>query len=154
MGLQAKTVPDVGRIILAGLMAMGAELKTALASSKMRLFKSEIVSLVGITKALLEASEADYDGYTPGGVTVTAFNDPFKDDNGSVLVTSPVTQFNFVDADPTEETNIIGGAWLEDAAGIVRAVVLFDDAEPMETNDNSIPVVLSFRIGEVPEVEE
>jgi len=151
MSLQSKVIPDDGVIPTAGKMKQGAELKTALAAGKMRLFKSTLPNIDGVTKATLEAQEADYDGYVAGGIAVAAVQDPFVDDNGSVLVLTPLVQFNFVSEDPTVSTNTIRGAWYEDAAGVVRGVILFDEVQDMETDDNSIPVVIAWRIGDLPE---
>jgi hypothetical protein len=78
-------------------------------------------------------------------------NDPYLNGNGSVLVTTPLTQFNFVSEEPTVSVNDIRGAWYEDAAGVVRGVILFDEVQEMETDDNGIPVVMAWRIGDLPE---
>lgn len=150
MGLQSKVVPDAGEFTTPGLMALGAELKTALAAGKLRLFKSSLATLTGLTADLLDTHEADYDGYVAGGIAVAAVNDPYVDANNSVLVTAPLTQFNFVSAAPTVSTNTIGGAAYEDAAGVIRGAIMFDEPIEMATNDDSIPVVIAWRLGEVP----
>lgn len=151
MGLQAKTIPDDGVVSLEGLMKEGADLQTSLAAGKLLLFKDTLTTLTGLTAAILAAQEADFDGYTAGGVAVATVNDPYEDTNGSVLVTAPLKQFNFVSAAPTVNTNSIGGAAYVDAAGVVRGAFLFDAPVSMALNTDSIPVVMTWRIGAVPE---
>lgn len=137
--------PDKAVVTTEGLMKDGAAFQTALVSSKMRLFKATELNLTETTtKAELEAAECDYDGYAEGGITVTAMNDPHVDEDGGVVVLSPVVQFNYVD-DTAHVANSVGGFWLEDAAGVVRISGEFTTAQPMAGNTQSIPVVAGRR---------
>lgn len=142
-------IPDVGLKPRAALMTEGAALKTALALSKLRLFKSSFgTPSVNTTLAALVASEADFSGYAAGGNTITAFGDPYSDPEGpGVLIVAPTSQFNFLDPDPDPAvTNEIGGFFLVDAAGALRAVVAFDDVASMASNDDSLPIVVGMRV--------
>lgn len=146
MPLQSKVVPDEGVKPIETLMLEGAELKTALAGGKLRLFKAGTALDILTTTDNLVASEADYDGYTAGGVAVAAANDPYIDGIESVVVTLPLVQFNYTDgADHVHNT--IGGAFYCDAAGKVRGAFEFDTSVNMASNSDSIPVVMAFRLG-------
>lgn len=142
-------IPDVGVRPRETLMTEAAALQTALALSKVRLFKSSF-GIPNINTAVtdLEAAEADFSGYTAGGNTVTAFGQPYNDpESAGVLIVAPTTQFNFVDPDPDPAvTNEIGGFWIEDATGNLRGVVAFEDAVNMASNENSLPIVVGFRV--------
>lgn len=146
MGVQVVVVPDDGVKSLETLMQEGAELKTALAGCELRLYKAGVVGPTFATSlAVLDENEADYDGYTAGGVTVAAVGDPYEAGaTGGVLVTVPSVQFNYVDAggDPNE----IGGAYLVDANGKLRGVAEFAEPVTMANNSNSIVVSMSFRL--------
>lgn len=120
------------------------ELKTVLALSKVRLFKDSLVPSVSTVKADLEAAEADYDGYTAGGETITAFLGELLDPAGGASITAPTVQFDFVSANPTVNTNNVGGFWLEDAAGAVRVIGTFAAPIPMEFNGQGFPLNLKL----------
>lgn len=111
-----------------------------MALSKLHLFKAEVLTL-GPTTTLAElaAAEAAYDGYTAGGVTVTAFNDPVFESGTGAVVHGPLTQFNYVDAGGDPET--IAGWYITDAAGILRGAGELDEPQVMGTNDDGIPVI-------------
>lgn len=143
--LQTMIAPDKAVVTTEGLMKDGAAFQTALALSKMRLFKSTEMNLTeNTTKAQLVAAECDYDGYAAGGIAVTALNDPFIDESGGVVVLSPVVQFNYVD-DVGHVANTVGGFWLEDAAGVVRISGEFATPQNMAGNTQSVPVVAGRR---------
>lgn len=142
-------IPDVGIKPRAALMQEGAELKTALAASKLRLFTDALGGLgVNTTLADLVAAEADFSGYTAGGNTIAAFGDPYADTNRpGVLIVAPTSQFNFTDPDPDPAvTNNIKGFFLVDSTGKLRGAVEFDQVVPMSTNDCSLPIVVAFRL--------
>lgn len=145
--LQAQTIPDTGLKPLAALFAEAVALKTALAGGKLRLAKSDAIAPgAPITLAALVAGEADYNGYTAGGVTIANFNDPYRDDETSYVLSSPLTQFNFVADDPLV-TNSILYAFYVDATDVLRGVMVLSETQPMADDTHSIPVVMSFRVG-------
>lgn len=121
------------------------EKQTALALSKVRLFKSSLTPTPSTTKADLVAAECDYDGYTAGGEAITAFLDPLLDPAGGASITAPTVQFAWSHV-ATDVGNLVGGAWLEDAAGKVRLVMPFAEDVPMEGPAQGFP--LNLKIGE------
>ena len=75
-----QVVPDVGVKPLASRVTEAVALQTALVNSKLALFKAGVVTLSPVTtKALLDANECDFDGYTTGGQTIAAWGDPLVD---------------------------------------------------------------------------
>lgn len=153
MVVQSRITPDNGVKPLESLMQEGAELKTALALCKVRLYQGAFPLLSITTLAELEAAEADFSGYPAGGIEVTAAGDPYIGDNDSVFVTLPLVQFNHSVGSPNVE-NEIGGAFVVDANDVLRGVVAFDSLQPMANNSHAIPVVVTFRVGQVPESDE
>lgn len=142
-------LPDVGIVTTESLMTEAAELQAALAASTVVLFKDSMPAITGeTTAAVVLANECDFDGYTPGGNTITAFGDPFEDPDGDgVLIVAPTTQFNYETpevGDPV--TNLVKGFALLDADGNLRGVRVYDDVIPMEDDSDSIPVVIARRI--------
>jgi hypothetical protein len=101
-------------------------IKTALALSKLRFTKEGLVITQFTTIAQLEANEADFDGYTAGGYTLTAWTGPLKADVGGAVITSPLVNVAYGPAGDPPVTNSIGGWWIEDAAGNVRTAGNFD----------------------------
>lgn len=150
MAVQVRVVPDHGAKPTVTKLAEGVALQTALIDCKVRLFVTglSITDSVGI--AALEAAEATFSGYPTDGIEVEAVGEPYLNGNGSVLVTVPLVQFNHVVGSPNVE-NTVAGAWVENAAGALMGVVVFEDPVDMATNGDSIPVVISFRIGTSPD---
>lgn len=146
MSVQARTVPDDGVRPLVAKWADGVALKASLALCEVRLMKAEELTIGEvITVAELDAIEADYSGYTTGGVTVTAAGDPYLDDDGVVCVTLPSVQFNHTPAVPNV-TNMIRGAYVVDAAGVLRGVVEFTEPQVMAGAMNSIVANVTFKV--------
>src|ERR1043165_4893498 len=99
-----------------------AVVQANLALSKLRLFDGTLVPTVITTKAELEAAETNLTGYPSGGYTLTAWADPNLVSGGGAVITSPVGAVNYASGDAA----VIGGGWIEDADGNVRAVFIFD----------------------------
>lgn len=118
------------------------EMRTALALSKVRLFNQAFVPTVSTTKTELEAAEADYTGYTAGGETITAWLPAVFAPSGGAMISSPTVQFDV--SGPVVDTDIVGGFWLEDASGDVRAIGQFAAPIPMETLGQGFPLNLSL----------
>jgi len=138
--------PDVGVNPLESKVAEALALQTALVNSKLRLFKAGTIAVIdGVTKALLEANECDFDGYTAGGLTIAAWGDPYVDNvEGDVLLSAPSKQFNYVDA--AAVSNEVGGWFLVDAAGNLRGVAEFDEPITMDDDLDAIVLVITRRI--------
>ena len=144
--IETKIIPDDGIRPKEAKLKEAADLKTSLAAGKMMLFKQGAVAINDLTSAAdLAAGEADFDGYTTGGIAVANFGDPILDTDGTVLVVSPLVQFNYTDG-VDHVSNEIGGAAYIDAGTKVRGVVQFDPPVTLATNDDGVPVVLAFRV--------
>lgn len=127
--------PNAGQMWLAGIT------KTALANSVVSLFQNTITPTVLTTKAELEAAEADYDGYA--AKTVTAWGDPFLGSQGAAIQ-MPIQQFQ-----PTGSTtpNLINGAWIETAGGVLVAIIVFPATVTMGSTSDAIPLSEILRFG-------
>lgn len=135
---------------LAATIQDATERQTALAMSKVRLYQSTLNPTPSTTAAELAAAEADYSDYTPGGETITAFLAPILNPAGGASISAPTVQFDVTSAAPAVG-NLIGGAWLEDAAGKVRLVMPFAAPVPMEVQGQGFPlnVTIGFPTGQV-----
>lgn len=115
-------MPDSQFYTQQAALAKAGEIKTALALSKLCLFKADLSPNQFTTKAELEAAECDFDGYTSGGYTLTAWTGPLIDPNGGAILTSPLVNIAYGPAEDPPVTNSVGGWWIEDASGDVRLV--------------------------------
>jgi len=123
------------------------KVKTLLANSKLALFRNTLVPNVNTPKASFTGAEADYDGYTAGGVTVTAFSGPFFDPAGGASIVSPNEYFAWVH-DTDDVGNLIGGWWLEDSTGLVWAYGTFPEPISMAAAGDAIPMVITLTEGQ------
>jgi hypothetical protein len=117
-----------------GAFATASREQTALANSKIRLFKSNITPTAGMTQQDLIDIEADYDDYPAGGATVTAMLNPLADPTGGASIQSPLTQFVCTGAQTTPNT--IYGWWHETGAGVIVAGGTFPSGIPMANNND------------------
>ena len=116
--------------------------QTRLASSKLRLFKSSLTPSINTTREQLLAAEADFSGYSSGGLTVTAWTDPVRDPRGGWSIESGLKQFTVTDPDPDPIVpNDIGGYWVETVGGKVDFVVQFDASVEMAQVGDGIPLI-------------
>jgi hypothetical protein len=115
-------------------------LKTALASSKVRLCQAPFTFANGTTKEDAVAAEADFDGYTPGGNTITAFGNPLDVTGGGAAIGADTT-FAYVD-DDTHVANTISAGWIELAAGGI--VFPFNLQNPLTFNSNGDGIIFQF----------
>lgn len=122
------------------------QMRADLANSEVHLFQSTLVPDTSTTLAQLQAEEADYDGYAP--ITVAAWLGAIMSAAGGASIQAPTVQFEYVDG-VNHTGNIIGGFWLETAAGVLVAIGTFDTPIPMQMNDQGIPldVLLRFPTG-------
>jgi hypothetical protein len=122
------------------------ERQAVLALSVMHLWKTPFTPTAATTKADLVAVEADYDTYAEK--TLTAWFAPILAPSSGYIIESPLVQFGPLATTPVQG-NIIGGYWIEDAAGIVRQIVTFDQPANMQVLGQGIPVnaVVTFPAG-------
>ena len=129
-----------------GCLKQAGEMQTVLENSKLRLFQSSLNPSPSTLLADYVAAECDYDGYTPGGLTVTAFLDPISAPLGGAQIQAPTKQFTYVDG-VGHVSNNVGGWFLCDAAGAVRAVGVLGSPVPMASNGDGLPIDVVLRFG-------
>lgn len=136
---------------MAGFKTMAACLtdastkRTALEDSVVKLYQSTLTPDPSTTVTELDAAECDYGGYA--AATITAWGAPILAPGDGYAIYSPQIQFDSVAG--TE--NLVGGAWIEDDAGNVRAVIPFPEPIPMGAAGQGFPIsfVDYFRTGYV-----
>lgn len=126
-------MPDTRLYTREAALAQGTELKTALAAAKLRLCGSAIVITEFTTKVELEAAEAAFDGYVPGGYPLATWLGPLLDPAGGAVVTSPMVNVIYGPAEDPPVTANITAWWIEDASGDVRLVGQYDPTRPLVT---------------------
>ena len=129
---------------LEGALFLAGKVKTALASSKMRLYKDSLAPDENTTADMLAAAVADYDGYETK--TITGWLDPYYDPAGGATIQSGTQQFEYVDGSDHVH-NSIGGAWVEDSTGKVLAIMAFDHPVSMARNGDAIPLDVALNYG-------
>lgn len=127
--------PNAGQVWLAGIT------RTALANSVVSLYQSTITPSVLTTKALLEAAEADYAGYAP--LTVANWGAAFLSALGGAIQ-MPVQQFQCTGGGVE---NVIGGAWVETAGGVLVSIIPLSAVKAMVTATDAIPLSEILRFG-------
>jgi hypothetical protein len=120
------------------------QLKTDLASSKLKLFQSSYNASISSTFAELEAAEADFSGYT--AKTITAWLNAIFNPAGGSSTQAPTQQFAF-DSGSGSVTNNIGGWYLTTSTDQIVAIGTFDDPIPMAGDGDGIPVDILLRFG-------
>lgn len=103
-------------------LAEAGVIQADLALSKLRLFDGTLIPQVNTTKAELVAAETALVGYPAGGYPLTAWSAAQLSSLGGAVITSPMISVNYASGDSAS----LGGGWIEDAAGNVRAVIVFD----------------------------
>jgi len=103
-------------------IAEAAIIQADLALSKMRLFDSTLIPDVTTVKADMVAAETGLIGYPAGGYALTAWSDPQLVSGGGAAITSPMVPVDYASGAAAP----LGGGWVEDAAGDVRLVFVFD----------------------------
>ncbi len=109
-----------------GTQAIAALVQAELALSKLRLFTTVITTVgSGTKRADLIAAECDFTGYPAGGETITAFLNPLLAPIGGSSIDWPTKQF--AAETPYTVGNVVGGWWVETAAGDLIACGTFPD---------------------------
>ena len=128
--------PKTGQVWLAGLV------QTAGVNAVVKLYQQGLVTPTqDTTDTELDAAEADYSGYA--AITVAAWNDPFLTALGAAI------NFPSIEFRPNAATvsNVIGGAWIEDAAGVVVVIIPFPKPVSMDGVLSAIPLSQLLRYG-------
>jgi len=128
--------PNSATLVIAELV------RAELALSKLRLFQDGFVPSVSTVSADLVAAEADYTGYTAGGETITAWLAPLLNPLGGASIDMPTEQFAAVA--PYTVGNVIGGWWIEDAAGVVYAIGTFAEPIPVGAAGQGFPMAVTL----------
>lgn len=134
-------MPDSQFYTTQAAAAKAAVVKTTLAVSKLRLFKTGITVDQFSTKEELVAAECDFDGYTGGGYALTAWTGPAPNPGGGAVITSPLVYINNNTPSDPPAGNQCGGFWIETAGGLVWLVGIFDPSRPLQVVGDGFPWV-------------
>lgn len=145
---------DIQLYTLEAAFAKAADIKAALAASKLRLLKGpDFTPNQFTTRATLLLNEADFSGYTAGGYALAVWNGPGNAPGGGAALTSPLIHPAFDGTDPTPVQNSIVGWWIEDDTAVtplVRLVGTFDPARAMGSAGDIIDLVIQIVEGRNP----
>lgn len=114
--------------------------------AKIRLFASGFTPDWTTTKAQLVAAEVTFGGYPVGGYEVLDLLPPAQVSGGGVVITTPLINVEYTIA-PGEA---VGGGWLEDGAGLVRQVYLFDPVKTLGSISDAFLIVRQMGFGRNP----
>jgi hypothetical protein len=117
-------------------------LKTLVAAGSLHLTKSNFTPAAGLTAAILDAIEADYDGYA--AVNTTAVLDIYSQGNNSWAFQVATIQFNYGPAAVPPVTNMIYGFYVKSAAGDVIYSATLPSPFPMVDTLSGLPIDLLF----------
>lgn len=131
---------------------LASEVIDALALSKLRLGQSALTPNRFTTRTELRANEANFNGYTAGGFALAAWTGPGSAPAGGAKITSPLVNIAFSAPTVPPVTNEISYWWVEDAAGLVRTVGVFDPPRLMQVVGDIIDFVDQMVIGKNPVV--
>jgi hypothetical protein len=118
--------------------------KATLALSKLRFTQDPYTPSAFSTKVELLAAEATYDGYTAGGLVLTAWSGPDTNAGGGAAINSPYINAPYGPAGDPPVTNIITGWWVELAAGDVWVVGTFSPTINMAAIGDAVNWVRSI----------
>lgn len=134
-----QVTPLVAADAIAGL------LRTALAGSKLRLFKADFSPSPASLAADFIGSEANFSGYPTGGASITAWLAPLYDPAGGVSITAPTVQFAVAAATPLV-ANQLGGWFLLDSTGTLYQYGTFDPQPILAAVGDGLPIGIKIRI--------
>lgn len=121
------------------VIQLATELDTALLLCTIDLYQDSLVPGITTTQAELAAAVATYSGYAQK--SVAALLPPYLDPAGGASTNIATQQFQHSGG---AVANNIGGAWVEDAGGIVRLVIAFDNPVTMAVATDAIPLDIIF----------
>ena len=145
-------MPDAQLYTREAAQILAADVKAKLAGAKLRLFKEGLTLSVNTTRQNLLDAECDFDGYTAGGYTLTAFTGPLIDTGGGYVITSPLVNVAYGPAGDPAVPNSVGGWWIEatvDTVTTVRVAGSFDPARILGAVGDGWPFVAQLVYGRV-----
>lgn len=110
---------------------------------KVRLFDETVTVDEDTTQAALIAAETTLVGYPAGGYDITDFAAPVFAPLGGVVVTSNIVNVAYASGGPFQ----IGGYWVEDDAGDIREVVVYDPVRVLAELGNGWPIAVQMAYG-------
>lgn len=110
---------------------------------KVRLFDDSFVPDSGTTLAELEAAETTLIGYPVGGYDITDFAAPTFAPLGGAIVTSNLINVAYASGAAV----VIGGYWVEDDAGLVREVFIYDPPRALAMVGDGWPIAVQLGYG-------
>lgn len=111
--------------------------------SKVRLFDDTLIPTVNTVKADLVAAEIALTGYPVGGYDVTDFAGAKFAPGGGAVILSNMINVEYASGTPA----VCGGYWLEDPAGKVREVFIYDPVRPLAAVGDGFPIVVQLGYG-------
>lgn len=136
-------MPDYTVVTNEAAMAQANEAQTGLALSFLRLFNGTLIPTGITTKAEMVAAETALIGYPVGGYPITAWSEPGLEAVGRAVITSPLIGIVYASG----ATAVIGGGWIEDAGGNVRAVFVFDPQRSLAALGDQIQFIRQLGFG-------
>lgn len=131
-------------------VARATRLKTAWATSKLRLVQSPAIPDQNWTKAQLVAAEATFNNYTAGGYAITAFTGPQKVSGGGQIITGPTISPTVDNGEDPPVTNTITAWWLEASGGGVEMIGVLEVPVPMQNDGDGFTIVVQDVEGKNP----
>lgn len=126
-----------------GVLGDLAALIVLLTTGKIHLYKDDgFVPDQQSTLADLNAHEADYTGYTAGGVAMAGPLGPYQDGLNQWAENFPTVLFQ--PTGPVTTSNDIRGVYFEDKNNLLQQVWIFDEAVSMATTLDKILVDAKF----------
>lgn len=96
--------------------------------AKLRFFDQTLIPTVQTTKAEMVAVQIALGGYPVGGYSVAGLLGPDLASGGGAVITTPGVHVAYTIAPGA----VLGGGWLEDSTGKVRAVFIFDPPRSLQ----------------------
>jgi hypothetical protein len=124
---------------ISGSIDQANHVAARLAGSYTRLFKDQITPSAQTTLAELNAVEADFDGYTPGGLLVPSWTVAVLGPGIGSVVTSATIQFSFTGGG-LGVGNVLGGFYLVTADNVLWQIGTFGDPFPMQVVHVGFPL--------------
>ena len=121
-----------------------AAARANLALSLLRVFNGTLVPDATTTDAQLVAAETTLAGYPAGGYPITAFGPPLFGDGAGAYITTPLIPIVYASGPSV----VLGGAWLEDAAGEGRRTWIFDPPVTLAELGDGIEFVRQLYYGD------
>lgn len=111
--------------------------------AKVRLFDQALIPTINTVKADLVAAETTLTGYPTGGYSITDFGPVLLAPGGGAVFQSPIINVVYASGSPAT----IGGYWVEDSAGDVRQVFIYDPQRTLASIGDGFPIVCQFGYG-------